>query len=173
MADATLRYHRFPRGPRIAGAAERERSKRSERALSGRLIQIKDALPVWPPGGRMSGKSGHRRVWRWDRIFRLVAVALVVAWSLAGVLHVPASAAPSDGTAAVAAHHLHGGPDDHHHAWGQACSVHGQCSGIALLPQPPVAALEASPPQVPGAAAALLSTSNPPIFRPPIASGGA
>jgi hypothetical protein len=121
----------------------------------------------------MSRDGGHWRFRRWGRILRLVAVAMVVAWSLAVVLHVPASAAPPEGGADVVAHHVHGGSNDHHHARGQACSVHGLCSGIALLPEAPVAALEALPPQVPGAAAALLAAPMRPIFRPPIAFAGA
>lgn len=121
----------------------------------------------------MSRDGGHRRLWRWDPILRLVAVAMLVAWSLAGVLHSPAFAAPTDGTAAIAAQHLHGGSIDHPHGRGQTCSVQGQCSGVALLPATPNAAVEALPPRVPGAAAALLSASIPSIFRPPITSARA
>jgi hypothetical protein len=98
---------------------------------------------------------------------------MLVALSLASVLHSPAFAAPSDGTAAIAAQHLHGGSIDHHHGRGQTCSVQGHCSGVALLPLTPVAALDTLPPRMPGAVAALLSASIPPIFRPPIPSVGA
>jgi hypothetical protein len=116
----------------------------------------------------MSREGGRRRFLRWDRILRLVAVGMLVAWSVAGALHFPALAAPSDGAPAVAVQHLHGGSVDHRHARGQACSVYGQCSGMALLLVASLAALVAFPPQVPGAVAALLSASIPPIFRPPI-----
>lgn len=118
----------------------------------------------------MSGDGGHRRCWRCGPTLRLAAVAMLVAWSLAGVLHFPAFAAPADGTAAIAAQHLHGGSTEHHRAGGQTCSVHGQCYGNALLPVAAVAAPEALPPRVPGAVAALHSASIPPIFRPPIPS---
>lgn len=134
----------------------------------GELIRIKDALPSLACGGPMIRGDGHTRLWRWDRLFRFVAVAMFIAWGLAGAAHSPAFAAPSHGVSVVAAEHLHGGSMDHPSSQGQTCSSHGQCSGIAVLAVGPVASLEALAPQIPRAAAALVSAPFALIFRPPI-----
>lgn len=116
----------------------------------------------------MSRGDGHKRLWRWDRLSGFVAVAMFVAWSLAGALHAPAFAAPSGGISLAAAEHLHDGSMDHRHARAQTCSAEAQCSGIACLFAARLAAPKGLPPRPREAVSTFISASIGSIFRPPI-----
>jgi hypothetical protein len=138
--------------------------------LPPKLIHIKDSVPYLDLAYPMIRRDEHNCDPRWSRFLRLVLVVLFAAWNLAGALHTPGFAAPSDGASHIAAHQVDGGSADHHHARGQACAAQVHCSGLALIPTGSMAVAEPLARWVPSVAAPLRSASIATIDRPPITS---